>query len=246
MSPPDRYFSSSPIVGNQAVLIGPEAHHLVHVLRAKPGSEVTLFDGSGLEYLARIERIDRGEVRLSVLSREAIDRELPYRLTLAVSLPKGDRQKWLVEKAVELGVTELVPLKAARSVAQPDEQVRARLQRHVVEASKQCGRNRLMGIADSADWFAFVAATRDVPLRLFAHPGAPAVRQAGWQPPTGGGHDRSVYLAVGPEGGWTPEEVAGAVAAGWQCVGLGARILRIETAAVYLVARVAAEIDRHG
>jgi 16S rRNA (uracil1498-N3)-methyltransferase len=232
-------------VGDQAVLMGAEAHHLAHVMRAKPGTEVKLFDGSWVEYLARIERIGRGEVRLSVLSREAIDRELPYRLTLAVSLPKGDRQRWLIEKAVELGVTELVPLRTARSVAQPVEQVRARLRRHVVEASKQCGRNRLMEIADPADWLAFVAATRDVPLRWLAHPGSPAIRPAGRQPPTGGPPDRPICLAVGPEGGWTPEEVAAAVDAGWRCVGLGARILRIETAAVYLIARVAAEIDTH-
>jgi 16S rRNA (uracil1498-N3)-methyltransferase len=215
-------------------------------MRAKPGAEVTLFDGTGLEYLASIERIGRGEVRLAVLSREAIDRELPYRLVLAVSLPKADRQRWLVEKAVELGVANLVPLKTARSVAQPVEQVRARFQRYVVEASKQCGRNRLMEIADPADWPAFVAATRDVPLRLLAHPGAPAIRLAGWQPPTGGNPEGSACLAVGPEGGWTTEEVATAVAAGWQCVGLGARILRIETAAVYLVARIAAEIEARG
>ena len=140
----DRYFVQPEITGDRAVLAGPEAHHLLHVMRLGIGDRVTLFDGSGAEFLAQITRLGRSEVELSVLAREPIDRELPIDFTLAVALPKGDRQKWLVEKAVELGVTRLVPLRTARSVAQPGPQVAKRLARTGIEASKQCRRNRLL------------------------------------------------------------------------------------------------------
>ena len=107
---PDRFFHDPPLALGPVLLAGPEAHHLIHVLRAKPGLEVVLFDGSGAEYAARVERIERSAVALSVWERREIDREAPLRITLGVALPKGDRQKWLVEKATELGVLRLVPL----------------------------------------------------------------------------------------------------------------------------------------
>src|SRR5436305_15334246 len=96
---PDRFYHPPPLDLGPATLDGPEAHHLIHVLRAKPGLEVTLFDGSGAEFPSRVEKLERAAVQLTVLSRDEIDRELPAPVTLAVSLPKGDRQRWLIEKA---------------------------------------------------------------------------------------------------------------------------------------------------
>jgi 16S rRNA (uracil1498-N3)-methyltransferase len=230
----DRYFVQPRITGDTAVLAGPEAHHLVHVKRAKPGVRVTLFDGGGAEFAAEIRTIRRDEVVLAVLERREIDRESPIELTLAVSLPKGDRQKWLVEKCTELGVSGVVPIVTTRSVAQPGPQAASRLVRAVIEASKQCGRNRLMVIHDAQNWADFavspVARDRSNVLRLIAHPGGGkfSLDLLGAGPP-----DR-VLLAVGPEGGFTPEEVELALAAGWIAIDLGPRILRIETAAVLL------------
>ena len=111
---PDRYFADSAIVSDRATLSGPEAHHLVHVMRAQAGDEVLLFDGSGAEFLARVEHVGRAEVQLAIVSRAEVDRELAFPLVLGVALPKGDRQRWLVEKATELGVTQLVPLITTR------------------------------------------------------------------------------------------------------------------------------------
>jgi 16S rRNA (uracil1498-N3)-methyltransferase len=169
-----RYFTDAPIRGSRVTLAGSEAHHLIHVMRSGPGDEVVLFDGSGAEFSARIERVGRAEVELAVLARREIDRELPWELTLGVALPKGDRQRWLAEKAVELGVRRLVPLAASRSVARPSESALARLRRTVVEASKQCGRNRLMEIAEPEGWSEFVAGA-GTGRRLLAHPEGPAL-----------------------------------------------------------------------
>ena len=89
-------------------------HHLIHVMGATPGRQIVLFDGSGAEFPAVIQQVGRSEVELSVNSRAEINRELPLDVTLGVALPKGERQKWLVEKAVEVGLTRIVPLRTQR------------------------------------------------------------------------------------------------------------------------------------
>ena len=231
----DRYFVEKPITEEKTSLGGPEAHHLIHVLRAKPGERVTLFDGSGAEFNAEITTVSRNNVDFNVLGREEIDRELAFELTIGVALPKGDRQRWLVEKAVELGVERIVPLRTSRSVAQPVEKALGRLRRTVIEASKQCGRNRLMVIDSPQEWHDFVATEVNTEMqascRLLAHPGSgaatPRVERSG-----------NVRLAIGPEGGFSEDEVALALSAGWQAVSLGRRILRTETAAILLTASV--------
>ena len=165
-----RFFCSEPVTGSRVCLQGDEAHHLAHVMRAAVGQEVTLFDGGGEEFTARIVRIERRAVELAVLERLAVDRELPYALVLGVALPKGDRQSWLIEKAVELGVTRVTPLRAARGVAQPVEQALQRLRRAVIEASKQCGRNRLMAIEPPQTVGEFLAAAPEQAVRVLASP----------------------------------------------------------------------------
>ena len=231
----DRFFSSQPIASEHVTLAGPEAHHLLHVMRAKVGEQVTLFDGSGAEFDAEIARCGRSEVDLRVLERREIDRELAFELVIGVSLPKGDRQKWLVEKLTELGVTELVPLVTERGVAQPTDSALERLERGVIEAAKQCGRNRLMRVAKPQVWGEWVHAESDRSevRRLRAHPDGDSIASLDLTTP------RATRLAIGPEGGFSDPEVAAALTAGWQGVNLGPRILRVETAAVALAAVVA-------
>jgi 16S rRNA (uracil1498-N3)-methyltransferase len=238
---PDRYFVETPIDSDQARLVGAEAHHLAHVMRAKPGSEVTLFDGSGQEFLARVERVGRSEIELAVLSRAAIDREAPLQVTLGTALPKADRRRWLVEKAVELGAALLVPLQTARS---GDCEVSARLRQAVIEASKQCGRNRLMEIGPPTSLEDFLSAAPTDNLRLIAHSAAPAAGMPLAQAAAGQTAGRGVTLAVGPEGGFTPAEFEQALGRGWQAVSLGPRVLRVETAAIALVAALVLPLER--
>ena len=230
----DRYFVETPITGETATIMGAESSHLAHVMRAKPGDRVLLFDGSGAEFSARIERVERRRIELTVLGREEVDRELPIDITLGVSLPKGDRQRWLVEKATELGVGRIVPLRTARSVAKPTPKSLDRLRRTVIEASKQCGRNRLMEISPPIAWPEFLSYSSQATVRLLAHPRY-TERSSDLPRETVSGEP--VRLAVGPEGGFTEEEVAEAVRAGWHVVDLGPRILRVETAALLLAAQ---------
>jgi 16S rRNA (uracil1498-N3)-methyltransferase len=231
----DRFFSSRPIADECVTLDGQEAHHLLHVMRAKVGQGVTLFDGSGAEFDVEITKCGRSEVETRVVERREVDRELPFVLTVGVSLPKGDRQKWLVEKLTELGVTMLVPLEAERGVAQPTASALERLERAVIEAAKQCGRNRLMHIAEPQTWHDWVQAESQGAdsRRLIAHRQGESSAALDLAVPL------PTRIAIGPEGGFTDAEVAAAIAAGWQSVDLGERILRIETAAVALAAVVA-------
>lgn len=228
----ERFFVETPISTDRATLAGAEAHHLAHVMRAEAGTEVTLLDGSGVEFTARVTKVGRSAVELAVLERHEIDRELPFVLTLGVALPKGDRQRWLVEKATELGVSRLVPLATRRGVAQPVEQARQRLRRSVIEASKQCGRNRLLEIASPQELADYVVASPAGGTKWLAHPGGAQLPSTFDSPPPEG-----VFLAIGPEGGFTDEELAHALSCGWQSVSLGPRILRVETAALALASR---------
>jgi 16S rRNA (uracil1498-N3)-methyltransferase len=235
----ERFFIETPISDDRAMLRGAEARHLAAVMRARCGDEVLVFDGSGAEFAARIERISKAEIELAIVSRHEPQRELPFALTLGVALPKGDRQKWLVEKATELGVTRIVPLTTQRGVAQPVEAALDRLRRSVIEASKQCGRNQLLEIGPpqgATDWFRSPSPAR----RLIAHPAGMGLSQL----PTPATVSTDVWLAIGPEGGFTDHEVAAATEALWQAVTLGPRIMRVETAAIALAAWLTLSVER--
>ena len=249
-----RYFVESAITAERVSLTGSEAHHLARVMRASPGTEVVLFDGSGDEFSARVTSVGRSTVDLQIVQRQPVDRELPISIHLGVPLPKGDRQRWLIEKCVELGVRRVVPLKTVRGVAQPVQQALVRLRRSVIEASKQCGRNRLMEIVEPCPLSEFLITAPATAARFVAHPhgsarliprddllapfhaGAAAV---GKQAPGAGSpvdpERVDLYLAVGPEGGFTEEEIGVVDGAAWQVIRFGARTLRIETAAIALV-----------
>jgi 16S rRNA (uracil1498-N3)-methyltransferase len=225
-----RFFVEPLIQGDRATLVDREAHHLMHVLRLGVDSQVTLFDGSGAEFEACVTKINRSDVELAVLARNNVERELARSITLGVALPKGDRQKWMVEKVTELGVARLVPLETDRGVAQPSSKALVRLRHAVIEASKQCRRNRLMEIPESMALPEFLAAISDGAGCYLAHPGG----EVSPDQLAAASMASETFIAIGPEGGFTDEEVVAAKTAGWQIVDLGPRILRIETAATVL------------
>lgn len=221
----ERYYVDQPLALGPVTLAGPEARHLAVVCRVRPGDRVYLFNGDGRQYRAAVSEAGKRDVRLDIDAVEEPMRELGFRLEVAAPLPRGDRGQFLIEKLTELGVTEFVPLRTARSVVHPKDI--DRLRRYVIEASKQCGRNVLMRVGPLADWQDY-ARRDDLPAaRLLAHPGGEQI---------GGWHQQDAACAVGPEGGFTEEEVALARAAGWRVVSLGPRVLRVETAALALAA----------
>lgn len=224
----DRFYTPDPLPAGEYVLSGPEAHHLATVRRFASGDRVTLFNGDGHDYPAEVVSADRKRSVLSVSPPVAVNRELPIRLEVGAAMPKGDRGDFLVEKLTELGVTRFVPLRTARTVVGPKDARLDKLRQAVIEASKQCGRNVLMEVAPLTGWADHLAVAEPQSVRLVLHTeqgdGAASLADAV--------SAAAVAVAVGPEGGFTPEEVAAAEAAGWRRASLGPRVLRVETAAV--------------
>lgn len=228
----ERFFIEHPPKAAEVTFDEAESQHLAKVMRANVGDVVVGFDGKGTEYQIELTTVGKKKVVGTVRSQTEVSREASRRLTLAVALPKGDRQRWLVEKCVELGVTRLVPLLTKRGVAQPVEKAIERLRRAVIEASKQCERNHLM-VVEQGQSLEEVFASRPAASYLL-HPSGEAIHHDAIVPA------KEVLAIIGPEGGFTDEEVAEAAEHGCQIVSLGPRILRVETAALAIATLVTA------
>lgn len=245
----ERFFVAS--IGETTRIDGVEAHHLLHVLRARIGERVTLFDGSGREAVAEIVDLRRREVETRTLEIADVDRELPIRVEVAMPLPKGDRAGFLVEKLTELGVARLTPIVTARSVSSASGAAKAekpeKLLRRSIDACKQCGRNRLLEIGEPTAFveilskdsgaIRWIADAEGPPAHLVAANAFAGERRSQTLPP-------HVIVLVGPEGGFTHQEAMQAKSENWQPVGVGRTILRMETAALAIAGVVAASVKR--
>jgi 16S rRNA (uracil1498-N3)-methyltransferase len=219
----------------QPILGAEEAHHALHVLRLKVGDTLNVFDGCGHEAQARIAEIARDSVRLTIL-QESSTPALPCRITLAQAIPKKSMDL-IVQKATELGVASIVPLVSDRSVVKLDDDSK-RVERWrdiALDACKQCGNNWLPEIQPPQGAAGYLSSLGKFDLKLIgslqsdARPlkkilsGTPAVGHSG----------TSVLLLIGPEGDFTPAELALAKSAGCLPLSLGPLVLRAETAAIY-------------
>jgi len=228
----DRFFS--PPLGNRpsVELTGAEAHHLMHVLRKNPGDQVSLFDGTGTEATAIIATTNRTSVELSVLETTSATNETRFRVDLATAVPKGERFRWLVEKATELGIHRLSPLLTTRGIVQPQRGKLEKMRQTVIAACKQSGRSRLMELAPLTRWENFIANVSEGTEFFLADPRGEAAGQAAGNRAS----DQPTLLAVGPEGGLTEMEIELAVHVGARLVSLGSHTLRVETAALAMAA----------
>ena len=220
-----RFFLSQTPTEDTARLEGDEARHLARVMRAKTGDTVELFDGQGTSWTATVQAIQRNHVSLRLDQKQSETISNKPIITLAVALPKGDRQKWLIEKITELGTDSLVPLTTTRSVAEPTAAAISRLQRGVIESCKQSGRNRLLEITQPQSLHNLLTTSSDS-LRILACPDGTPMQSILLKPVD------NILIAIGPEGGFTDEEIRAANASGFAQMSLCQNILRIETAAI--------------
>lgn len=229
-----RFYCPIPLApGARLALPDEVARHAVRVLRMPPGANLVLFDGRGGEYLATIERIDKEKVSVSLGAWQDVERESPLQIRLVQALQAADKMDYTLQKAVELGVTQVQPVGSRRSVTRLEGDRAAKRVAHwqgvVASACEQTGRNRVPPVAPIVPLVNWLGQPSDARLRLILAPGAETSLSA--LPPAA-----AVDLLVGAEGGLDPEEVAMARQMGFQAVSLGPRILRTETAGLAALA----------
>jgi len=232
---PRFYLDAALRAGSTCLLPEDSAHHAMHVLRVRAGDDITLFNGRGGEYAARVASIERLRMLVDVLQHHAVERESPLEVTLVQGVSAGERMDFTIRKAVELGVAEIQPVLAAASVARPKgERAAARhahWQKIAIAACEQCGRNRIppvLPLIGAADYRPQGESTR---LLL-----SPRAELRFSQAATG----ERFTLAAGPEAGFVAEEEAAFLRAGFVPAKLGARVLRTETAAIAALAALSA------
>jgi len=213
-------------VGAEFALEAGPSRHLAGALRLGTGATVTLFDGNGGEYGAVITELARKHVSVRVDSHRPDERESPLGIHLGISISRGERMDWIVQKATELGVTEISPLLSERTeVKLKGERAEKKIQhwRQVAtSACEQCGRNRLPGIHPLQRIDVWSAAVQARCKLVLHHRSSFTLGEL--ETPT------ELALLVGPEGGLSAAEIAAAEQLGFQSLALGPRILRTETA----------------
>src|SRR3954453_20389570 len=239
---PENWRSDSP------VLTGSEVHHGRNVLRLEVGDKVVIFDGRGRELTGEITSADSAEIQLRKL-HEAQTPPLRCQITLGQAIPKGKNMDLIVQKAVEIGAAEIAPILSDRTVVRLDEESaaskQAKWQTVVVEAAKQCGQNWLPRVQVPQTMPQFFQQPRRFDLKLIGSLQSDAVHLKKILAEYSAEHgDRptSVLMLVGPEGDFTPAELALARSHGCQPITLGPIILRVETAAIYCLSVLSYEL----
>lgn len=234
--PHPRLYCPTRLVRGDSLELPPRAARHVQVLRLQPGGEVLLFDGTGGQWRAVIERMGRSEVWVSVAAHEDVECEAAIGVHLAVGIPANERMDWLVEKATELGCASIQPLVTARGILRVAGERAGRKREHwhsvAAAACEQSGRNRLPEVHEPvafAQWLEAAAASRARKLVLSLGAGAQPFSVAAL------GASQEWICLSGPEGGLEPREEAAAIAAGFAPVSLGPRVLRADTAPIALL-----------
>ena len=225
--------------GNRIVVEGEEAHHIRNVMRLKESDEVVVFDGQGREYAGVIRETGPHGVVIDVLRT----RELPVAggvsLTLAQAIPKKEKMDYIVEKATELGVRRIVPIRTERTVvaiAGEKGRVRAERWRRIArEAAKQCGSPTIPAVEEVVDFDAFVRSLKGYDMSLMACLAGEVmpVKEALKTP-----KPETLLIFIGPEGDFTKKEIALARSNGARLVSLGPRVLKSDTAGLVLITMV--------
>ncbi|WP_436306211.1 16S rRNA (uracil(1498)-N(3))-methyltransferase [Variovorax sp. LjRoot290] len=241
-----RFHCAVTLAAGSALALPPGAARHVQVLRMQPGDALTLFDGSGGEYAATVERMGRSEVTVQVDNHIAVEREAPRAVHLAIGMPANERMDWLVEKATELGVASIQPLMTAHGVlrlaGERADKKRAHWEAIAIAACEQCGRNRLPLIhpvralagwidtppIDDAERFVLSLAEGTCDMREIRERASVTAL-------------RGACVLSGPEGGLSAAEEQDAIARGFAPLTLGPRVLRAETAALAALALLASQ-----
>ena len=227
-----RFFVPKEAIDGKTIrLDGPEAHHVLDVMRLRTGDGVTTFDGSGREYEGIIKEARPKSLMIEITSTREVPAEGKVLVTLAQAIPKKDKMDYIVEKATELGVHKIAPIETARTIVRlkgDRAKERAERWRRIArEAAKQCGRTTVPEIEDIRDYGSFLGAVKGYGLILMAClvTGTEDMGEV-----LKGQRAGNMLLFIGPEGDFTPDETTAARSKGARMVSLGPRVLKSDTA----------------
>ncbi|MBA4493132.1 16S rRNA (uracil(1498)-N(3))-methyltransferase [Paenactinomyces guangxiensis] len=228
-----RYFISPEQRDRDRIRIsGEDVHHIKNVMRSRPGDQLVCCDGRGNDYLAEIIEIDPAAVLCRVIDKSSSLGEPETKVTIAQSLPKGDKLEWILQKGTEIGAVRFLPFVSERTIVKIDARKaakkRERWQRIVKEAAEQAHRGFIPEVASPVSWTGLLEEIHRTEEALIAYEkgGVPLAKSLAQI------SSKQILLIIGPEGGFTESEVAGAQRAGAIPVTLGSRILRTETASL--------------
>lgn len=245
-----QFFVEDAQVGEASVIIeGSDVNHIKNVLRMKQGEKVRISTGSGKNYFCEIAEIAEGMVRADILEECAEDTELPNKIYLFQGLPKSDKMELIIQKAVELGVYEIIPVAMKNCVVKLEEKKAAgkvaRWQEIAKSAAKQSKRSLIPTVQMPMHYKQAVERSRKLDIRLVPYEnerGMAATREAMEAVKPG----ESIGIFIGPEGGFSEAEIALAKEEDMQLISLGKRILRTETAGLATLAILMYQIESQG
>ena len=242
---PRFFVSKDRISENKIYIEGADAHHIARSLRMAEGDEAVVCDGEGAEYRCTLSRIRDEECVLDIIEAQSSASEPPVRVTLCMAYPKGDKLETVIQKAVELGASRIIPFESSRCIKRPKaekaEKQNARLSRIAEEAAKQCGRAIIPTVCQPMSFKHMLneAVAADLSLFCYENEETKSIKEA----LTGEIKPKSISVIVGCEGGFSPEEAEEATLAGCCSVSLGKRILRCETAPLYALTAISYEYE---
>lgn len=236
-----RFFVPDPVIAQREIIVsGQEARHMQRVLRLRVGDRVDIFDGTGKQYCGEITLQGRQAVTVRILETTMPDREAPLTVMMGQGLIKGSKMDFIIQKATEMGVSELIPFVSSRSITRLEEgrmeRRVSRWQRIAVESSKQCGRVVPLRIEGVRGFHEVLQRTPGGAEKIILwERAAGSLRSLFREKERRSGGLQRVYFLVGPEGGFSEEEVRQAEEAHFVSVRLGPRTLRVETAGLTFV-----------
>ena len=241
------YVPREAVKGNQILISGKEAHHILDVMRLKISDETIVFDGTGKEYISKVIEAGRKSLLLEIIKVRDVTNREKYGVTLIQAIPKKDKMDYIVEKATELGVCNIIPVTTARTIPDWSEVKKVgiveRWRKISVEAAKQCGRLDIPEIRPIMDFkkaitgavYANENSGNTAPVYMIAALSDKAIKLKDVLKSCNAGR---IAVAIGPEGDFTPEEILDAQGIGFKIVSLGPRVLKSDTAGLALIAMI--------
>ena len=233
---PRFFVSKDSVAGGEAIVTGPDARHIARSLRMAVGEKITVCDGSGREFVCRLESIRDDLVTAAILSSSPCGSEPPYRATVYQALVKGDRSDTVITKSVEFGASEIVFFESSRCIVRSRDESENKSQRRsrlASEAAMQCGRGRIPSVGGPLGFGEMLDCARGADIALFCYENEKGTLLPAALPAS---CPATVAIVIGPEGGFSAEEAEQAAELGLIPVGLGERILRTESAAPFVLA----------